>query len=86
MRTSWKERKDGRNGRMPFRSSVLLFRHLNPLLRSNTCIAEKADTMNDDEKYLFDLTGYLIIENALTPEDVARCNAAIDHHIDQLKE
>lgn len=42
--------------------------------------------MNDDEKYLFDLTGYLIIENALTPEDVARCNAAIDHHIDQLKE
>ena len=42
--------------------------------------------MTDDEKYLFDLMGYLVIENALTVEEVACCNAAIDHHIDQLKE
>ncbi len=42
--------------------------------------------MNNDKKYLFDLMGYVIIENALTPEEVDRCNAAIDHHIDQLKE
>ena len=36
--------------------------------------------MNEDQKYLFDLTGYLIVENALTVEEVAQCNAAIDHH------
>ncbi len=41
--------------------------------------------MNDDAKYLFDLMGYIVIEDALTPEEVARCNAAIDHRIDQLK-
>ena len=42
--------------------------------------------MTDDEKYLFDLTGYLIIPEVLTPEEVESCNAAIDHHIDQLTE
>jgi hypothetical protein len=41
--------------------------------------------MNDDAKYLFDLMGYIVIEDALTPEEVARCNVAIDHRIDQLK-
>jgi hypothetical protein len=76
----WKKRKNAFSFLRPSVSAS------QSILRSNTCIAEKADTMNDDEKYLFDLTGYLIIENALTPEDVARCNAAIDHHIDQLKE
>ena len=42
--------------------------------------------MNTDQKYLFDLTGYLIIENALTAEEVIECNAAIDHHIESLRE
>ena len=42
--------------------------------------------MNEDQKYLFDLTGYLIVENALTAEEVAQCNAAIDHHIEGLRE
>ena len=36
--------------------------------------------MNDDEKFLFDLKGYLVIENVLSPDEVARCNEAIDHH------
>ena len=42
--------------------------------------------MNADQKYLFDLTGYLIVENALTAEEVVECNAAIDHHIEGLRE
>jgi ectoine hydroxylase-related dioxygenase (phytanoyl-CoA dioxygenase family) len=42
--------------------------------------------MNDQEKYLFDLTGYLVVKNVLTPEEVARCNEAIDRHADQSKE
>ena len=40
--------------------------------------------MNDDERYLFDLNGYLIVEGVLSADEVARCNAAIDHHSDQL--
>ena len=42
--------------------------------------------MNQDEKYLFDLTGYIIIKNALTKEEVKACNRSIDHHIQFLHE
>ena len=41
--------------------------------------------MNDDEKYLFDLSGYLVVENALTDDELRRSNEAIDHHFDQAK-
>ena len=41
--------------------------------------------MSDDEKYFFDLTGYLVVENALTAEEVAECNAAIDHFQERIK-
>ena len=42
--------------------------------------------MNDDEKYLFDLSGYLVLRNVLNPDEVAQMNAAIDHHQNKLKE
>ena len=41
--------------------------------------------INDDEKYLFDLNGYLILRDVVDPDLVARCNAAIDHHDDQIQ-
>jgi len=41
--------------------------------------------MNDDEKYLFDLSGYLVLRNVLNPDEVTQMNAAIDHHQNQLK-
>ena len=41
--------------------------------------------MTPDEKYLFDLNGYLVVEDALTPEEVAEANAAIDRHLDRLR-
>jgi hypothetical protein len=34
--------------------------------------------MNDVEKYLFDLRGYLILENVLSPQEVAKLNNLID--------
>ena len=40
--------------------------------------------MDDDEKYLFDLHGYLVIKSALSAEEVRAANAAIDHHADQI--
>ena len=42
--------------------------------------------MNEYEKYLFDLNGYLVVENVLTPDEVALCNEAIDHHADDIRE
>jgi len=42
--------------------------------------------MTDDEKYLFDLTGYLVIRGALGEEEVRLCNEAIDHHKELFKE
>ncbi|MGY8822590.1 MAG: phytanoyl-CoA dioxygenase family protein [Candidatus Latescibacterota bacterium] len=42
--------------------------------------------MNEDEKYLFDLNGYLLLKNVLTVAEVAELNAGIDHHREQLQE
>ena len=36
--------------------------------------------MNDTDKYLMDVHGYLVIEQALTPSEVDAANAAIDAH------
>ncbi len=35
--------------------------------------------MSAEERYFFDLSGYLVARNALTAEEVDECNAAIDH-------
>jgi hypothetical protein len=42
--------------------------------------------MNDDERFLFDLEGYLILRNLLTTDEVTRCNEAIDQHSDRFYE
>ena len=41
--------------------------------------------MNEDEKYLFDLNGYLVIEGVLTAYEIGLANEAIDRHSDQGK-
>jgi ectoine hydroxylase-related dioxygenase (phytanoyl-CoA dioxygenase family) len=40
--------------------------------------------MDDVQKYLFDVNGYLVIENALTPAEVAALNEAIDNCQDRI--
>ncbi|OGG51554.1 MAG: hypothetical protein A3F84_17710 [Candidatus Handelsmanbacteria bacterium RIFCSPLOWO2_12_FULL_64_10] len=45
---------------------------------------ENRYAMSDDERYFFDLTGYLVVRGALTPAEVAECNEAIDHFADQI--
>ena len=40
--------------------------------------------MSAEERYFFDLSGYLVVSNALTAEEVAECNAAIDHFADRV--
>ncbi|MDA0837378.1 MAG: phytanoyl-CoA dioxygenase family protein [Planctomycetota bacterium] len=41
--------------------------------------------MTEEEKYLFDVHGYLVIRGALSSEEVAAANAAVDHHADKIK-
>ena len=38
--------------------------------------------MNENERYLFDLEGYLIIPNALTPNQVTSLNNILENHIE----
>ncbi|SVD00911.1 uncharacterized protein METZ01_LOCUS353765, partial [marine metagenome] len=40
--------------------------------------------MNQEELYLFDLNGYLVIEDVLTQEEVATANQAIDQNLDKI--
>lgn len=39
--------------------------------------------MSEAERYLFDLNGFIVVRNVLTPDQVAACNASIDTHIDE---
>ncbi|MYC16757.1 MAG: phytanoyl-CoA dioxygenase family protein [Gemmatimonadetes bacterium] len=41
--------------------------------------------MTDQEKYLFDLNGYLVVEDVLTPEQVHAMNEAIDHNREYIR-
>ena len=40
--------------------------------------------MTEAEKYLFDVHGYIVIENALSAEELAAANAAVDHYAHQI--
>ena len=42
--------------------------------------------VNEHDRYFFDLNGYVVVEDALTPEEVAACNEAIDNHADRIRE
>lgn len=37
--------------------------------------------MTEAERYLFDLNGYIVIRNVLTPDEIAAAHAAIDAHL-----
>jgi ectoine hydroxylase-related dioxygenase (phytanoyl-CoA dioxygenase family) len=41
--------------------------------------------MDEYEKYLFDLNGYLVLEDVLTPQEVAACNEAMDRHAERIR-
>jgi ectoine hydroxylase-related dioxygenase (phytanoyl-CoA dioxygenase family) len=43
---------------------------------------DEGKAMNDEERYFFDVYGYLVVKNALTPETVAAMNAYIDTRAD----
>lgn len=42
--------------------------------------------MSSEEKFFFDLNGFLVVRGALTAEEVAAANAAVDAHAEEVKE
>ena len=42
--------------------------------------------MTEREKYLFDLQGFLVVRDFLTPEEVAALNEAVDANADVIGE
>lgn len=42
--------------------------------------------MSEDEKYLFDLNGYIIVRGVLNSEQIENANRAIDNHADEMVE
>ena len=41
--------------------------------------------MNEKERFLFDLRGYVVVEDALAPSDLIAANAAVDHHLHLIR-
>ena len=42
-------------------------------------------TISEGEKYFFDLTGYLIVQQTLTSEEISKCNEAIGQYADKIR-
>lgn len=42
--------------------------------------------MDEDEKYFFDINGYIVVRGVLKAEEIAAANAAIDHYAQHIRE
>lgn len=52
--------------------------------REDATIANYPTEMTEAERYLFDLNGFIIIRNVLSPAEVAACHAAIDQNKEEV--
>ena len=41
--------------------------------------------ITEEEKYAFDLQGFLVVPGVLTDDEVAAANAALDHYREQIQ-
>ena len=55
-------------------------------LRNRHDVPKAEAGLSHAQKYSFDLNGFLVIRNAFEPDMVARANAAIDAHLEELHE
>lgn len=55
-------------------------------LKETSMSSEYPIEMSEDERYLFDLNGFLIVRNVLTPEEVKLANEIIDKHQEEMIE
>ena len=42
--------------------------------------------MTEEERYPFDLKGFLVLRDVVDADTIARANLAIDHHLDDIEE
>ena len=42
--------------------------------------------MNEEEKYLFDINGYIVVRDVLTADEISAATAASDPHADRIQE
>jgi len=54
--------------------------------RVGSCDAEIKTEMTAEEKFFFDLNGFLVVRGVLRPDEVAEANAAIDAHAGEILE
>ncbi len=47
-------------------------------------MGDHKNEMPAEERYFFDLSGYLVVRNALTSHEVAECNASINHYAERV--
>lgn len=66
--------------------SSYLSRLVSQRMSSTTVNGDYPTEMTDDERYLFDLNGYIVIRGVLSPEEVERANQAIDKHAHEMIE
>eukprot|EP00571_Detonula_confervacea_P009493 CAMPEP_0172313944 /NCGR_PEP_ID=MMETSP1058-20130122/21312_1 /TAXON_ID=83371 /ORGANISM="Detonula confervacea, Strain CCMP 353" /LENGTH=331 /DNA_ID=CAMNT_0013027685 /DNA_START=391 /DNA_END=1386 /DNA_ORIENTATION=- len=52
-------------------------------VQEDATVANYPTEMSEAERYLFDLNGFHIVRNVLTPEEVAACHAAINKNSDE---
>lgn len=67
-------------------SSPATVKSSNPTDQERTKMDEIPDEMTDDQKYLFDLNGYIVVRGVLTEDEVREANAAIDNNLDDAIE
>ena len=41
--------------------------------------------MTPEDKFLFDLNGFIVVRNAINETEVSKMNAAIDEHIEKAR-
>lgn len=74
-------------GRLFYSSSRLHSTLAKNMVTNSTSSSDKYPTeMKPDERYLFDLNGFLIVRGVLTPEEVKEANQAIDNHAKEMIE
>eukprot|EP00466_Bigelowiella_natans_P007187 jgi/Bigna1/76551/fgenesh1_pg.42_\ len=49
-------------------------------------VATAAASMSEDERYLFDLNGFLVLRGVFSEEEVSKANDAIDRHLEDVIE
>jgi len=55
-------------------------------IRTTEACSVPAQYMTPEEKYIFDLNGYIIVKGVLSPDEVALCNQALDVRAGQFQE